>query len=203
VREIEVRTRLSQDKVATIPQILDQMGFHSLGSWEQFDVMFDRPDGSLFNGGSKIRLRRERETMELTYKGSMLGRTDISDRTETNIKVAPEQFDECKRFLAALGFPQLFQIKKERHMWRRGSVSVTLDYWPIIGPILEFEGPEDEIIALTKPFGAEYHFANYRLRYFFEQVEGETGKSLSQLQKEYEEQNDIALGRLDLLIGQP
>lgn len=201
MREIETRTRLSPDNAATMPEVLGKMGFQAVGSWEQLDVMFDLPDGSLFRGGCKIRLRRERGTMELTYKGTMIGRTDISDRTETNIKISPEQFDECKQLLEALGFPELFQIKKERQLWRRGSVSVTLDEWPIIGPILELEGPENEIIALEKLFGDAYRFANYRLRHFFEEAEAETHKDLSRLQKEYEEQNGIKLGRLDLLIG--
>src|SRR5580698_10270026 len=102
MRETEVRDRLSDADAKAMATALDERGFQNLGVSHQIDVMFDYPDASIFKSGSKIRIRREDGRMELTYKGGMLGRSDVSDRAETIISISESQFEECKVFLEAI-----------------------------------------------------------------------------------------------------
>jgi predicted adenylyl cyclase CyaB len=201
MQEIEQRTRLRNEDVDRVSQLLADLDFKFVGSWMQTDVTFDRPDASLFNSGCKIRIRRENGEMELTYKSSNRERTDVSVRTETNIRISADQFDACSVLLEALGYPELFRVVKERQVWKRDAVKVTIDDWPIIGLVMEMEGPESELLELSSELGRAYHFENYLLRDFFKAVQEETGKSLFALQLEYESEHDIKLGRLDLLAA--
>lgn len=203
MQEIEKRTRLRHEDVERVSQLLTILEFQYLGSSIQTDVTFDRPDGSLFNDGYKIRIRRENGKMELTYKDSMRQRRDVSIRTETNIRISIDQFDACSVLLEALGYPELFRVVKERRAWQRDQVKVTIDDWPIVGLVLEIEGPEPELQLLSAALGPAYDLKNYRLSDFFTAIQKETGKSLVELQEEYESQHDINLGRLDLLVAKP
>jgi predicted adenylyl cyclase CyaB len=201
MKEIEQRTRLRHEDVDRVSQILAKLDFEYLGASIQTDVTFDRPDGSFFNNGYKIRIRRENGKMELTYKDSMLQRTDVSIRTEMNIRISIDQFEACTALLEALGYPELFRVIKERQAWQRDQIRVTIDDWPIIGLVMEIEGPEPELQALASALGPAYVLKNYRLSELFMFVQQETGKSLDELQKEYESRHDVKLGRLDLLAA--
>jgi adenylate cyclase class IV len=103
-------------------------------------------------------------------------------------------------FLTAIGYPQLFQIKKRREVFKRGDLTVTFDEWPIIGCILELEGREEEIKELANRVAPNLEFKNYRLKELFRSKEVETGRSLAELQIEYEAKTGFLLGRLDLLL---
>ncbi len=166
----------------------------------QQDIIFDKEDASLFRSGCKIRLRLEGESKELTYKGSLLSSEKVSKRTELNISVSDASEEDISDFLTALGYPMCFQYKKERIVYTKDSIQVTFDEWPIIGCMVEIEGPEASIVELTKTIAPSETFGNRRLKDFFGDVMKSTGKSFDQLKAEYQAKTGFNLGKLELIL---
>lgn len=201
MEEVEIRTRLTAfDKDEVISKLLD-LGFVLKKKTIQHDIIFDKEDAELFKNGCKIRLRIEDGKAELTYKGTMLGSTLVSKRTELNVSLDKVDIDGMNEFLTALGFPMLFQIKKERLLYSNGDIEVCFDEWPIIGCLLEIEGKEEKIRELSQKVAPKYTFDNSRLKKFFLDKMNETNKTLDQLVNEYEKQTGFKLGNLALSLG--
>lgn len=196
----EVEIRAVVDNPDLIKCRLVILGYRRVESYDQHDIMFDRPDGSLFKSGQKIRLRYEKGAGELTYKGQFEGSDAASRRAEISFAVEPSAREQVFLFFQALGYPFLFQIRKRREVFGNEDVKVTFDDWPIIGCLVELEGREDKIKALAKSIAPELEFKNYRLRELFRKKERDAGLSLSVLQAKYEADTGFSLGRLDLLL---
>lgn len=197
-KEIEIRAIVNNRE--RIEKRLVATGFIPTNEVEQLDIMMDKPDGSLFNSGRKIRLRIEGASGELTYKGMFEGDAMASRRVEINFGVLPKELNSITEFFSALGFPPLFTIPKRRTEYKRENITVTLDEWPIIGCLMELEGLESDIINLAKELCPSVKFRGYRLKELFLNKEAETGKSLIELQKDFEAKHGTKLGRLDLLL---
>jgi predicted adenylyl cyclase CyaB len=199
MKEIEVRAVIANP--SDISNHLRNLGFEFKGSWEQMDIILDRPDASLFRSGRKIRIRVENELAEFTYKGPFEGDTQASRRDEITIPIQNSDTNMWIKIFEALGFPVCFTVPKRRQLFIGRGVKVTLDDWPIIGYLMELEGDENTIKALLKDIAPpEVIFSNYRLKDLFRQKEIETGQSLKELQAEYEESHGCKLGRLELLL---
>lgn len=201
MEEVEIRTKIdSQDKDEVISNLLN-LGFVLKKKTVQHDIIFDKENAELFKSGCKIRLRIEDGKKELTYKGTMLGSSLVSKRTELNVEMNDVDTTGINEFLTALGFPMLFQIKKERLVYSNGEVEVCFDEWPIIGCLMEIEGNEEKIIKLSQNVAPKYIFDNSRLKKFFLDKMDETNKTLDQLINEYEKQTGFKLGNLALSLG--
>jgi predicted adenylyl cyclase CyaB len=198
MKEIEIRAIISEP--ARVQERLVEAGVHPLGSLAQKDIMLDKPDASFFNSGRKIRIRIEGSSAELTYKGPFEGTQDASRRSEVNISVSPSQVEDLVLLFTAIGYPVCFTVPKNRTTFARGNIKVTFDDWPIIGCLMEIEGDEDEARRLASEVAPNVEFSNYRLKELFRRAETESGKSLRELQEEYEALHGVSLGRLDLLI---
>jgi predicted adenylyl cyclase CyaB len=111
-REIAIRAPAS-DPGAVMERLIDR-GFIEGSQFVQHDMIFDKPDGSLFRDGSKLRIRLQDGMAQLTYKGQFIGDSTASRRDEINVSIPSPQVPAAARLFAALGFPLLFEIKKER-----------------------------------------------------------------------------------------
>ena len=197
--EVEIRALVPEPKRAATA--LQRGGFALIDVFDQHDIIHDRPDGSLFRSGQKIRLRIEGDHAEFTYKGAFQGDATASRRAEINVVVNPSDVPALSEMLEALGYPMLFQVKKVRTVFRSGSVAATLDEWPIIGSMLELEGPEDEIKGVAQATFPEIEFGNSRLKTLFERVCAERGRTLDELQTDYEARSGFSLGNIRLLLN--
>ncbi|HEX8225808.1 MAG TPA: CYTH domain-containing protein [Allosphingosinicella sp.] len=195
--EVEVRTLVEDAELAA--ETLRLNGFSLAGSLKQRDIMHDKPDGQLFLSGQKIRIRVEDDRAELTYKGEFEGDQSASRRSEINITIPAGSVDDVSLVLTALGYPILFQVQKTRVVLRNGGVVATIDSWPIIGPMLELEGEEEEIKSIANLLFPKHIFRNYRLKELFEEVCSRRGKSLNELQDEYEKSSRFELGNIGFL----
>lgn len=197
--EIEIRTQIDDSEKA-IAKLLKN-GFKEKDKSEQIDMMFDFPDGQLFKSGQKIRIRVENNRAVLTYKGGFKGDDSASRRIELDIPLEASSVKDAENFLTSIGYPLLFQVRKERRLLTRGGVKATFDDWPIIGSLLELEGEEKEIKEIADGLFPENKFGNIRLKELFTIKCEETGKSLSELKEEYEIETGFKLGNLVFLIG--
>lgn len=198
---VEVEIRAIVNNKMDLIQILEKSGFVNTKNTTQHDIMLDRADASLFISGKKIRIRIEDDRSTLTYKGDINTDKNVSKRTELNIQISQEDVESYITFLSELGYPICFQIKKERIVMKNGDVMVTFDEWPIIGCMMEIEGPENKIKSIAGEVAPEIKFSNYRLKELFEKKIKETGKSLVELKEEYYKQNQFDLGHIELIVG--
>lgn len=199
MQEIEIRALV--DNPEYIAERLIGDGFIDHGDSLQRDIMLDKPDASLFRSGQKIRIRSEGPKCELTFKGIFEGDQTASRRVEVNVPIAPASLNDVVSLFSALGFPICFQIPKLRSRFSKNDLNVTLDRWPIIGCLMEVEGPEVEAKALASAVAPGVAFGNPRLKDLFRHAEERTGLSLSALQETYEREHSVSLGRLDLLLS--
>lgn len=198
---LEIEIRAIVDNKAELAQALEKKEFVSEKETIQHDIMLDKPDASLFISGRKIRIRIEDNEATLTYKGDINRDKNVSKRMEINLPVGKENVEDYVTFLTELGYPVCFQIKKERKVMKKGEIAVTFDEWPIIGCMMEIEGPEDNIKALAAEIAPDVRFSNYRLKELFENKMRETGKSLEELKREYYAETLFDLGQIELIVG--
>jgi predicted adenylyl cyclase CyaB len=197
--EIEIRSIVPDP--ANVIASAQTIGFELSHPIEQHDIMFDRPDGKMFRSGSKIRIRREGQVAELTYKGLFQGDFAASRRAELNVPIPAKEIEAMSQFLEALGFPVLFQVKKLRTQLTRGTTKITLDEWPIIGCLVEIEGEESEIRRVAEQIGPGQKFSGYRLSELFAQRIEQSGKSMATLKQEYQTRTGFELGNIEFLIS--
>lgn len=208
--EVEIRTVVDSDdeKQKIIDNLLNR-GFHLKKQLMQYDVMFDKKDASLFRGGEKVRYRVERDligstvTIELTGKGDLRESEDVSRRWEGNLEIVGNPLnalDVLTRIFSMFDGVPLFQIEKCREPYEKDGIKVTFDEWPIVGCIIEFEGDEEQLIALAKEVAPEHSFGNRRLKDFFEDKMKATGKTLQELKADYLELTGFDLGKIELIL---
>ena len=198
MRETEIRA--IAPSFTTMQHELKVRGFEDLGISDQLDLMLDYPDARMFRSGQKLRIRVEGETAVLTYKGRSRGGLQVSDREEIDVTFAGSEVTHLLSVFESLGYPLCFTIPKRRHKFRKGSVIVTFDDWPIIGCLVEIEGDLIEISRLAADVAPGIEFRNYRLKELFQDAERRSGSSLAVLQGDYELANHVRLGRIDLLM---
>ena len=196
--ETEIRALVPSVKEAI--ERLEASGFRVRDSVVQQDVMYDYPDGTLFKDGQKIRVRIEGKRATLTYKGKFQRSDGISQRDEIDIPIDTNDTHSLGRLLEALGYPMLFQVRKNRTTLINRSVQATIDEWPIIGPMLEFEGLEGDILKCAASIFPELEFGNPRLKDLFESECKKLGKTLSQLKSEYQKDTGFDLGNIEFLL---
>lgn len=197
--EVEIRA-IVNNKTELI-QVLKEKGFDNTKNVVQHDIMLDKPDAQLFISGKKIRIRMEDDKATLTYKGDINVNKEISKRTELNFPIAIDSVNEYITFLTELGYPICFQVKKKRAVFQKEDIMVTFDEWPIIGCMMEIEGPEDRIKAIAAEVAPDIKFSNYRLKELFENKMRETGKTLAELKENYLKENQFDLGKIELIVG--
>lgn len=200
MREVQVRS-LVASKDAIAARLLAE-GFAQAPPVELLDLIFDRPDASLFKSGHKIRLRVEPGIAVLTYKSPFQGSSSASRREALNIRVHEGQVGEVSGFLAALGYPYCFSIPKTRWLYSRGAMTATFDDWPLIGLLFEISGPEDQCVELSHRVAPDNDFSNLRLSELLRSKAAEEGLSVLQLKRRFEAERGFSLGRIELLCGE-
>lgn len=199
-KEIETRIVVPDNKIKETQNILESLGFKLIEKFIQKDIILDKPDASLFKSGQKIRIREEKGVAELTYKGLFEGSQDFARRSEINIPLNPDNIENMKIIFASLGYPLLFQIIKERTVYKKDGIKATYDNWPIIGTMLEIEGGESEVKKVTDVFSSDFEFKNYRLKDLLSNRVSESGKSFADLKSYYEKLAGNKLGQIELIF---
>lgn len=200
MKEVEIRSIISDDDKRTIISAMESAGFVLKKKSVQHDIIFDTEDGELFKSGQKIRLRFEDGKQEITYKGDLTASGKVSRRTEISLPIDSSSAEDISNFLTALGYPMLFQIKKERLVYQKNNVEIAFDEWPIIGCLMEIEGEEAEIKQIARQVAPSYVFSNYRLKTLFADKSNSSGKSLAELIENYQKSTGFNLGKIQLIL---
>lgn len=198
MNETEIRAIVADP--AGIQKRLCASGFQALGTASHQDIILDRPDTGLFRSGRKVRVRVAGRSAELTYKGPFEGDSEASRREEISVVFSVDQVDNLIRIFNVLDFPVCLSVSKIRTELSGNGLKITFDEWPIIGCVMEVEGDEEKARALVDAMVPGVRFGNYRLKDFFKQAEINSGLSLADLKRLYEESRGVSLGRLEVML---
>jgi adenylate cyclase class 2 len=122
----------------------------------EMNLRFDLPDASLRTEGRVLRLRRDTEA-RLTYKGGGKNTRGVLSREEIEFVVG--DFEKAEKFLAALGYQQIFYYEKYRSTYELDKTLVMLDELPY-GNFVEIEGETEATIrALSERLDLDWDAA--------------------------------------------
>jgi adenylate cyclase class 2 len=132
----EIRTRLSAGGfICTKPEVL----------MKRCNFQFAAKDN--FTAGKKwARVRDEGDKITMTVKEI----TDINDVTGTlETEIVIDDFDKGCALLTACGLHRMSLHENKRETWSGENVSITIDSWPDLDPILEIEAVDVETLDKT------------------------------------------------------
>ncbi len=89
-----------------------------------------------------VRVRDEGDKITMSYK-------QLNDRTahgtkEVNLVI--DTFDAGDQFLQAIGLVRKSYQETKRESWTLHDVQIELDEWPWIQPLIEIEGPSEQVV---------------------------------------------------------
>jgi len=107
-------------------------------------IVFDLPEGQELKN-TWLRLRHEKDQVTLTLK--YVGGKAIDDQTEIALQVS--SFEAAESLLSSIGCVRRAYQENWRELWTLSGALITFDEWPFLEPILEVEGPSEDVVRLT------------------------------------------------------
>lgn len=115
----------------------------------QEDALLDTADRALGQRGCVLRIRNERGTSLITFKGPVHpGPMKVRPEYET----AVADGTVVEQILSQLGLRTWFRYEKYREEYEAGEVTIAVDETPV-GTFVELEGEESGIHRLTRALG--------------------------------------------------
>lgn len=143
VSDKELEIKLLVSSLSEIEQRLVKLGATLLHPrTHEYNLRFDTPAGSLGQGFSMLRLRRDSES-HMTFKGPSTTLGGVLARQEIEFEVS--NFNAAQKLIEALGFRSKFMYEKFRTTYGMNGLKITLDEMPY-GNFIEIEGKEPEPI---------------------------------------------------------
>jgi adenylate cyclase class 2 len=115
----------------------------------QQDTIFDTDDQSLRRQGCAVRVRRDGESVLLTFKGPPQP-ARVKQREEHETAVADG--DALLRIIGGIGLRPAFRYEKYREEYSAGDVVIAIDQTPV-GTFVEIEGDEAGILRTAALLG--------------------------------------------------
>ncbi len=197
MRETEIHFRINEQEVIKLKNELINRGFNNCGILIQHDRIFNE---DCFKEGVKIRIRVEGEKAEITCKSRTNYTTGLQDRDEVNIEIKKEEVEEYVKVLEMLGYKVFFQVLKKRQKFEKDGIEVAFDSWPLIDELIEIEGEMDRIEHFVEEVLPNAKRGTYTYKEHLELKMKNTGKSLEQLKREYEETNNFKLINIEKIF---
>lgn len=146
--EIEVKY-LVTDPDALKKKILDA-GWQSLGNHFERNIRFEDDHLGLIEKKQLLRLRQDQKAT-LTFK-SKPAKQDPRYKIHHEIEVTVSDFNAMQSILEALGYHKEQVYEKWRETFGAGRAVICLDRMPF-GCFMEIEGPEEDIVSISKTLG--------------------------------------------------
>lgn len=131
MREIEV-------KFLNIDVAKTQNKLKELGAKKEYDELFEewlyaRPEWKAKRG--RVRLRKQSNKLLLAYKETL----QETSKGNTEIEFEVSNKNDALEFLSKLGFDEPRYQQKRRIHYVLGGVSIDIDFWPLLPPMIEIE----------------------------------------------------------------
>ncbi len=134
MKEREVKIRV--DSLTGLNERLIAQGFIFRGKRRQRDVYFNHPCRDFSKTDEALRLRFEDGKVEITYKGPREDRRAVKVREEVSCNI----IGDAEELLSRLGFRKVAEVIKEREVYEKEGVIVSLDRVEGLGEFVEIEG---------------------------------------------------------------
>ena len=137
---MEVEIKL---KIENVDDVMKKLkNFEFLGERKEEDTYYNYIENNgccrdFARTDEAIRVRKSDGVCILTYKGPRVGKGEFKAREEVEVEVS--SCDAIVKILQKLCLKPVITITKHRRYWRRGDVTVTLDYVEGLGWFLEIE----------------------------------------------------------------
>lgn len=108
-------------------------------------VVLDHPDLRLDKDGSWVRVRDEGDKVTMSFKKRLGYSSDTPTQNDTGMieeEVEVSDFDTTLKILHHVGLTDKFFIENRRVQFHLDDVEVDIEYWPLIPPHIEIEGPD-------------------------------------------------------------
>lgn len=145
--EIEAKIlEIDQEKVKAK---LEKMGAQLSFEQEFFAIYFDDQDRKLANNQQVLRLRKEGDKAQMTFKApSAVSKAGINAREELEVEIG--DFDMTRTILEKLGYVEGLKMRKIRTQYDWGEVHIVIDRHiddlDFIPPYLEIEAPNHDLL---------------------------------------------------------
>lgn len=152
MQEIEVKIlEIDRQKVV---KTLTGLGAEKVFDGEVLTLFFDFQDGQIHKRKDVLRLRKEQDNVELTYKKIQAGGT-VKVAEESSVQVS--DLETTLKILQNLGLSVTQKMQKHRISFKLGSVRFDIDRYSdeyaFIPEFLEIEGPLDCIRKYAEILG--------------------------------------------------
>ena len=103
-------------------------------------VIFHLPsDAPLTGGWARVRDEGDKVTLCVKQVG-----TTMEDQKELEVQVS--NYDDAIEILKSLGCIDKAYQETKRELWELGGAEIMLDEWPFLEPLVEVEGPSEEVV---------------------------------------------------------
>lgn len=105
-----------------------------------------------------VRLRKHSDKIVLSYKNRPQATIDGTEEIEFEVN----DFEKTKIFLEKIGLKAVRVQEKLRHAFLLGTVTVDIDTWPTVPPLVELEGPsKTELKKAAKTLGLDWRNVHF------------------------------------------
>ena len=160
----EVEAKVRVEDPALVEDRLRRLGAEYLGSTVEEDIYFnyrERACGDFAESDEALRIRRDDEGCELTYKGPRASPT-LKSRLEISVRVS--SCDDLVEILERIGFVASARVVKRRKTYWLEGVKVNLDDVEGLGVFVEIEAvggrgsAERRVVEVARLLGFEPPF---------------------------------------------
>ncbi len=146
--EIEIKTQITApDKIPLFFQKIKQKGYVEKKVEIENDYYYNHPCRDFSKTDEALRIRVLKHEVQLTYKGPK-----ISSKSKTRVEheVTVNSEEEMKNILEKLGFIFVARVYKERKVFTKKGMILTVDYLPEVGWFSELEIQEKEEVDFSE-----------------------------------------------------
>lgn len=176
---------------------LVKRGFEDCGIKTQHDRIFN---DDCFKEGVKLRIRVEDDKAEITCKSKTDYSTGLQNRGEVNVEIKTTDVEKHIQLFELMGYSVFFQVLKTRHKFKKEGIEVVFDSWPLIDELIEIEGEKEVIENFVQEVLPHLDRGTYTYKEHLESKMKNTGKTLAELKKEYEEKNNFQLFNVEKIL---
>jgi predicted adenylyl cyclase CyaB len=144
---VEIETKLKVDSLAPVREALNRITAEFIANHVQTDLYCDNGEEDMVKQDKCLRVRIETTGQQartlVTFKGPRQA-ADIKCRLEIEWPV-PDA-DQATTLLEGLGYTQKLAVHKQREQWSYRQCQIALDEVTGLGPFVEIEGPDSDVI---------------------------------------------------------
>jgi adenylate cyclase class 2 len=144
---VEIEAKLKVDSLTPVLAILRTLDARFLAHQDQEDLYWDTAQSQMVSEDKCLRIRIETTEQStqtfITYKGPKQA-TDLKCREEIEMPVP--DCDQARALLEGLGYEHKLAVHKHREQWSYKQCLIGLDQVTGLGPFVEIEGPDSDVI---------------------------------------------------------